>query len=139
MGHWNWTYLCRDSPISAAATSAGGQIHLWRQIRISPGLEDNQRLCQPTMESDPQGANENTKPGSGSNPGSSCPEDTTMVRSPDVVGIRLAMPITQTDTQYRVSTHNAVKVFQDKLQNLSSTLGDQKLADHMTHYLGNVF
>ena len=31
----------------------------------------------------------------------------------------------------------AVKAFQDKLQSLSSTHGDQKLADHKTHYLGD--
>ena len=117
---------------------------------IPPGLEDNQRLCQPTMESDPQGVNENTNAGSGCNPGSSCLENTAMVHSPAVVGSRLATPITQTDTQYGVSTHNAptsrvehlrkalaVKAFKDKLQSLSSTLGDQKLADHMTHYSGD--
>ena len=91
-----------------------------------------------------------TNAGSECNPGSSCLEDTAMVPSPAVVGSRLATPITQTDTQYRVSTHNAptsrvehlrkalaVKAFQDKLQSLSSTLGDQKLADHMTHYSGD--
>ena len=30
-----------------------------------------------------------------------------------------------------------VKAFQDKLQSLSSTPGDQKLTNHMTHYLGD--
>ena len=30
-----------------------------------------------------------------------------------------------------------VKAFQDRLQSLSSTPGDQKLADHMTHYSGD--
>ena len=74
---------------------------------IPPKLDDNQRLCQPPMESDSQGAIENTNTGSKCNPGSSCLEDTAMVPSPAVVGSRLAMSITQTDTQYRVSTHNA--------------------------------
>ena len=147
MGHWKWTYFHPDSPISAAATQLAARSTCRGNRRIPPGLENNQRLCQPTMESDPQGANENTNAGSRCNPGSSCLEDKAMVPSPDVVGSRLATPITQTDTQYRVSTHNAPtsrvehlserKAFQDKLQSLSSTLGDQKLVDHMTHYSGD--
>ena len=102
------------------------------------------------MESDSQGANENTNIGSRCNPGSSCLEDSAMVPSPAVSGSRLATSIIQTDTKDRVSTHNAPtcrvehlkeslssQAFQNKLQSLSSTLGDQRLANHMTHYLGD--
>ena len=102
--------------------------------RIPPGLEDNQRLCQPTMESDPQGANENTNAGSGCNPGSSSLEDTAMVLPPTIVGSRLATPITQTDTQYRVSTHNATT---SRVEHLRESLSSQGLSGQATELILN--
>ena len=102
--------------------------------RIPPGLEDNQRLCQPTMESDPQGANENTNTGSGCNPGSSCLEDTAMVPSPTIVDSRLATPITQTGTQYRISTHN---VPTSRMEHLRENLNSQGLSGQATELILN--
>ena len=112
----------------AARSICGGNRH------IPPGLEDNQRLYQPTMESDPQCANENTNAGSGCNPGNSCLEDTVMVPSPAVVGSRLATPITQTDTQYRVSTHNAPT---SHVEHLRESLNSQGLSGQATELILN--
>ena len=86
------------------------------------------------MESDPQGVNENTNAGSGCNPGSSYLEDTAMVPSPAVVGSRLATPITQTDTQYRVSTHNAPT---SHVEHLRESLSSQGLSGQATELILN--
>ena len=128
----------------AARSICGGNRH------IPPGLEDNQRLCQPTMESDPQCANENTNAGSRCNPGNSCLEDTAWYPlllllvvdwprllpklTPNIVSVPIMPQLAMWSISGRALT---VKAFRDKLQSLSSTLGDQKLADHMTHYSGD--
>ena len=67
---------------------------------IPPGLEDNERFCQPTMELGAQGTEESTESGSRHNPNSPHMEDAAMVPSPVGNVSRLATPATQAGTQY---------------------------------------
>ena len=92
---------------------------------IPPGLEDNERFCQPTMELGAQSTEESSESGSRRDPYSPHMEDAAMV--PSLVGnaSRLATPTTQAGTQYRVSAHNAPT---GRVEHLRERLSSQGLS-----------
>ena len=102
--------------------------------RIPPGLDNNERLCQPPLEPGPQGTNKNTSTGGRCNSDSPCLEDTAVVSPPIVVDSRLATPTTPPETQYRVSTHNAPI---SRLEHLREGLSNQGLSGQATDLIIN--
>ena len=118
--------------------------------RLSPGLDNSERFCQPTLEPSTESANKNTESRGRSNSGSPSMEISAMVSPPTVITSRLATSATQAGHGNRVSPNNAPtsrwsisgkdsmnKVFQAKLQTSSSIHGGQKQTSPMTHYSGD--
>ena len=102
--------------------------------RLSPGLDDSERFCQPTLEPSTESANKNTESRGISNSGSPSMEISAMVSPPTVITSRLAMPATQAGHGNRVSSNNAPT---SRVEHLRERLDEQGLSSQATDLILN--
>ena len=102
--------------------------------RLSPGLDNSERFCQPTLEPSTESASKNTESRGISNSGNPSMETSAMVSPPTVITSRLATPATQAGHGNRVSPNNAPT---SRLEHLRERLDEQGLSSQATDLILN--
>ena len=102
--------------------------------RLSPGLDNSERFCQPTLEPSTESANKNTESRCRSNSGSPSMEISARVSPPTVITSRLATPATQAGHGKRVSPNNAPT---SRVEHLRERLNEQGLSSQATDLILN--